>query len=73
MGKPGRRTLYLDSDFLSYDDSGWIIESVKDPLSDVIDDAFEFDAFTPLGKVGAPLIPGVGVKKSAVCGEDLEG
>ena len=72
-GKPRGRTLYLDSDFLAYEDSGRIGKSIKDSVPDIVDDAFEFDPLTLLAKIGASFVPGVGGKKSAVCGEDLEG
>ena len=41
-------------------------------MLDIVNDAFELNAFTLLAKVGAAFVPGVGGKKSAVCSEDLE-
>lgn len=46
---------------------------MKYSLSDVVNDAFEFDTFTLVTKVGAAFVPGIGVKESAICSEDFEG
>ena len=70
-GKPGRRAVYLDANFLVDNDSGRISEAVNDPLPDVIDDAFELDELTLLTEIGAAFVPGIGGEKSAIGGKDL--
>jgi len=72
-GKPGRRAVCPDVDFLADNDSGRISEAVNDSLSDVIDDAFELDELTLLTEIGAAFVPGIGGEKGPVGSHDLIG
>lgn len=46
---------------------------MKYSLPDVVNDAFEFDRFTLVTKVGAAFVPGISGEKSAICSENIEG
>lgn len=72
-GESGRRAICSDADFLADNDSSRISESIKNPVSNVIDDTAELDELALLTEIGASFIPGIGGEKGAVGGQDLKG
>jgi hypothetical protein len=67
------RAINLDADLLAEDDPGRICKMVKDPLSDVSDDALELDHLTVFTEVSAAPVSGVGWEERAVGRQDFEG
>ena len=61
-----------DSDLLAGDESGRIGQAVKDPLTDVFDNAFELDKFTICAKVRTAFVSGIGRKKGTVGCNDFK-
>lgn len=68
-----RRAFCLNADFFAHDDSLRISESIKDSLSDIIDDALELDHLAVFAEMGAAFVPCIGGEKGAVGSQDLEG
>jgi len=72
-GESGGRAICPDADFLADEDSMRISETVKDPVSDVFDDSFEFNKLTLITEICATLVPGICREKSAIGSQDLKG
>jgi hypothetical protein len=72
-GESGRRAICFDADFLADGDSSRISESIKNSVSNVIDDTAELDELAVLTEIGASFISGVGGEKGAIGSQDLKG
>jgi hypothetical protein len=59
LGEVIRRAFDFNPDFLAWDNFFRIVETIKDPLADIFNDAFEFNGFTFITKKRAALIPGI--------------
>jgi hypothetical protein len=70
--KPMGRALREDSNFLAGDESCWISKAVEDPLTDVMDNAFELDKLAFLAEIRAAFVSGICGEEGSVGGNDLK-
>jgi hypothetical protein len=70
--KPMGRALREDSNFLAGDESRRISKTVEDPLTDVMDDAFELDKLALLAEIRAAFVSGICGEEGSVGGNDLK-